>query len=412
MSKLKAAAPFVLFTVFLDVLSIGIIIPVLPKLVERFAGTVSDAGLWLGLFGALWGLAQFIFSPIQGGLSDRYGRRPVILLSNLGLGISYVLMALSPNLWWLLVARIISGATSASIATAYAYMADVTPPEKRAGVYGLLGAAFGVGFVIGPSLGAFLGAIDLHWPFIVTAVLSGLNFLYGFFVLPESLPKDKRKPFNIRAANPLGSLSFLAKAKVMRLAVMSVLISFAHNSLPIVFVLYAGHRFGWGLVEVGLAMGGSGILSAIVQAGLTGRIVKRIGEKKTAILGFACGAIGFTAYGIAPTWQIMIIFMPFLSLWGLANPAVQSLMSAQVSPSEQGTLQGANMSVVSMATIIAPLIFGAVLAAVTHEGVPMWMSGIPFVLAGLCLMVGVWLALGVKTVIKRDPPLEDQTPTP
>lgn len=403
MSRPKAAAPFILITVFLDVLSIGIIIPVLPKLVERFAGTVSDAGLWLGLFGALWGLAQFISSPIQGGLSDRYGRRPVILLSNLGLGISYVLMALSPNLWWLLVARIISGATSASIATAYAYMADVTPPEKRAGVYGLLGASFGVGFVIGPSLGAFLGAIDLHLPFYLTAVLSGLNFLYGFFVLPESLSKDQRKPFNMRNANPLGAISFLKRVKVARLATMSVLISFAHNSLPIVFVLYAGHRYGWGLFEVGLAMGASGILSATVQAGLTGRIVKRIGEKRTALLGLACGGIGFIAYGLAPTWQVMIAFMPLLSLWGLANPSVQAMMSAQVTPNEQGTLQGANMTVVSMATIIAPLVFGALLSAVTHEGVALWVSGVPFVLAGVSLLIGFWLGFAVKSVVHSEP---------
>ncbi len=378
----KAAAAFILVTVFLDMLSIGVIIPVLPNLIKGFlSGSVSDAGAWTGLFGAAWGLAQFIFSPIQGGLSDSIGRRPVVLASNFGTGCDFLLMALAPNLWWLL--------------------ADVTEPHNRAKVYGLMGAAFGVGFIVGPSLGGVVGAINPHYPFYLAAVLSLLNFTYGFFVLPESLPKDKRKPFNIRTANPLGAFKFLARsAQVLRLSLMYLMMMFAQSVFPTTMVLYAGYRFHWGPKEVGLMLGAVGICSAVVQAGLTGIVVKTLGERKTMWIGLICGLVAFAGYGLAPNWEAFVAFLPIGALWGLATPNIQSLMSSKVDPKEQGTLQGANMSLSAMATIFAPLAFGFTLSAVTKAGVPLILSGAAFLLAAVFMLFSLVLATGVKQSLK------------
>jgi DHA1 family tetracycline resistance protein-like MFS transporter len=406
--KLKAAAPFILVTVFLDMISIGIIIPVLPKLILSFVhGSVSVAGIWTGVFGAVWGLAQFLFSPVQGGASDALGRRPVVLASNLGLSLDYLLMALAPNLMWLLVGRIISGMTAASISTAYAYMSDVTPPEKRASVFGLMGAAFGVGFIIGPGLGGVLGGIDPRLPFYAASALSLINFAYGLFVLPESLPKDKRKPFSFHAANPVGAIKFLARsAQVLRLSGMYLLMMFAQSVFPTTMVLYADYRFGWGPTQVGFMLLAVGVLSAIVQGGLTGRIVKLMGERRAMLLGLICGAVAFIGYALAPSWPIFVAFLPIGSLWGVTTPNIQSLMSSKIDPQEQGRLQGANMSLGAMATIFAPLIFGGLLAAATCAGVPVWLSGAAFGLAGLFLLIGLWLGLGVTPALKVEPGYE------
>ena len=417
--KLKAGAPFILFTVFLDMLSIGVIIPVLPHLIEGFVGSVSAAGLWSGIFGAAWGTAQFFFSPIQGGLSDSIGRRPVVLASNFGLSIDYLLMAMAPNLWWLLAGRIVSGMTAASVSTAYAYISDVTSPEKRAGMFGMMGAAFGVGFVIGPSVGGILGGglhfawLEAHglgfleftgdkqYPFFFAAALGMLNFLYGFFVLPESLAKDKRKPFSFHTSNPFGAVRFLAKSgQVLRLSVMYLLMMFAQNVFPTTTVLYCWYRFGWGPTQVGLMLAVVGICSAVVQAGLTGLVVKRLGERTTMYIGLVCGVLAFAGYGLAPTWQIFLAFIPLGAFWGMATPNIQSLMSSKVDPKEQGTLQGANMSLSAMSVIFAPLIFGATLSAVTKPGVSTLFSGAAFLVAGAFMVLSVILASGVKQSLK------------
>ncbi len=416
----KAAAAFILVTVFLDMLSIGIIIPVLAPLMMKVGHLdISQAGMWMGIFGAAWGLAQFIFSPIQGGLSDSIGRRPVVLASNFGTGCDYLLMALAPSLWWLLAGRIISGITSASISTAYAYMSDVTAPENRAKVYGLMGAAFGIGFVVGPSLGGILGggmhlpfltAIGLdflnfngnpHLPFFVASGLSLCNFVYGYFVLPESLPKEKRKRFNIRTANPLGAFKFLARsAQVLRLSVMYLLMMFAQSVFPTTMVLYADYRFHWGPTQVGLMLAAVGICSAVVQAGLTGLFVKRFGERKTMFIGLFAGLVAFAGYALAPNWIVFVCILPIGSLWGLATPNIQSLMTSKVDPKEQGTLQGANMSLSAMSTIFAPLAFGFMLSAVTRVGVPVIFSGAAFGLAALFMLFGLILATGVSQSLK------------
>ena len=408
----KAAAVFILVTVFLDMLSIGVIIPVLPQLIMKVGGlTISQAGLWTGIFGAAWGLAQFIFTPIQGGLSDAIGRRPVVLASNFGTGVDFLFMALAPGLWWLLIGRIISGMTSASISTAYAYMSDVTAPEKRASVYGLMGAAFGVGFVVGPSLGGILGG-GLHWgmiqfdgdhhyPFYFAAFLSLCNFLYGFFVLPESLPKEKRKPFSFHTANPLGAIRFLARsAQVMRLSFMYFLLMFGQSVFPTTMVLYAAYRFGWGPTQVGLMLAVVGILSAVVQGGLTGIITKWIGERKAMFIGVIASLIAYTGYGLAPNWQVFVGFISIGCLGGLAMPNIQSLMSSKVDPKEQGTLQGSNMSLTTMGNIVAPLIFGYVLSSVTKPGVAMLWSGAAFLVAATCTLLCLWLATGVTQSLK------------
>lgn len=408
----KAAAAFILITVLLDMLSIGVVIPVLPKLVEGFVGSVSAAGLWTGIFGSAWGLAQFIFSPIQGAASDAIGRRPVVLASNFGTGADFLLMALAPNLWWLLVGRIISGMTAASISTAYAYMSDVTPPEKRASVYGLMGAAFGIGFIVGPSLGGVVGdGVHLgwlqfngnpHYPFFLAAFLSLCNFTYGFFVLPESLPPEKRRKFSFHAANPIGAIRFLSQsAGVMRLSTMYLLMMFAQSVFPTTMVLYAGYRFGWGPAQVGVMLAAVGVLSGVVQAGLTGLIVKAIGERSSMYLGLVCGLVAFLGYAFAPTWQIFVAFLPVGALWGLTTPNIQALMTTRVDPQNQGTLQGANMSLSSMATIFAPIAFGALLSYVTRPGIPMLYSGAAFMLAAVFMVIALWLGAGVKPAEKK-----------
>ncbi len=435
--KLKAAAPFILVTVFLDMLCVGIIIPVLPQLIMSFlGGSVSAAGLWTGIFGCVWGLAQFVFSPIQGALSDHYGRRPVVLASNLGTGIDLIFMAVAPSLWWLLVGRIISGMTAASISTAYAYMSDVTEPHHRAKVFGWMGASFGVGFIMGPTLSAglilaapaiaawlggaghalgtsgfadWLASFGRHpeivvqrLPFVVAGGLSLINFLYGFFVLPESLSPDKHKPFSFHAANPIGAVKFLARSsEVLRLAGMYLMIYFAQSVFPTTFVLYARYRFNWGPSQIAMCLAAVGILTAIVQAGLTGVIVKKFGERKAMFIGLICGAIAFLGYAIAPVWWVFVLFLPVGALWGLAGPNIQALMTAKVDPKEQGALQGANTSLSSAANIVAPLVFGALLAYVTRPGATAALSGACFGLAALFLLANVWLGLGVKQSLKR-----------
>ncbi len=406
----QAAAAFVLVTVFLDMLSIGIMVPVLPQLIKSFVGgSVSAAGMWTGIFGLAWGLAQFIFSPIQGGLSDSIGRRPVILASNFGTGVDYLLMAMAPNLWWLLVGRVISGITAASISTAYAYMSDVTPPEGRARVFGTMGAAFGIGFIVGPAVSAFLGHQNPHLPLYFAAALSLLNFLYGLFVLPESLPRDRRRPFCFKAASPGGAVKFLSRSgQVLRLAGMYLLMMFSQNVYPTTFVLYAGYRFNWGMREVSLCLSAVGVMAAIVQAGLTGMIVKRIGERRAMFIGLVCAAVAFLGYGLAPTWWSFVIFMPIGAFGGLAAPNIQSLMTGHVPLTEQGTLQGANSALSSMANMLAPLVFGTVLSAVTRPEVSRMFSGAAFCVSGLFVLLALFLSFGVRQKAKATPVTEPE----
>ena len=390
----KAAFAFVFVTVLLDMLALGMVIPVLPKLVESFlGGDTARAAQVVGLFGTVWALMQFVFSPVQGALSDRFGRRPVILMSNFGLGLDYVLMGLAPNLAWLFVGRVISGMCAASISTAFAYVADVTPPERRSARFGTLGAAFGVGFVIGPAIGGLLGASDPRLPFWAAAACSLLNGLYGLVVLPESLPPDKRAPLSWRNASPVGALMLLRRHRELYgLAAVNFLAQTAHVALPIVFVLYAGYRYGWGEQEVGFTLALVGACAIVVQAGLTGAFVKQFGERRTLLIGLLFGALGFAIYGLAPSGLIFCAGIPVMALWGLASPTATGLMSARVSPLEQGQLQGANSSIQGIANLAGPGIFALLFSYAIGAGQGWHVPGAPFLLAALLLAAAAGLA--------------------
>ena len=391
----RAALAFIFVTAVLDIVAMGIIIPVLPRLIEDFVGSNAQAGVINGVFVALWAGMQFICSPVIGSLSDQYGRRPVILISCAGLALDYVLMAVAPDLWWLALGRIIAGITSSSFTTVYAYMADITAPEKRARAYGLIGAAFSFGFVLGPVLGGFLGEFGTRVPFWFAAGLSTVAFLYGLLVLPESLPADKRMVFSWKRANPVGSLILLRRhPELSGLAVVNFLLYFAHHVFSAVFVLYAAWRYGWGPREVGLLLALVGVLDMVVQGGLVGPIVKRLGDRATMVLGLIGGTIGIAAMGWAPDGLWFIAAMLPNALWGLAMPTLQSLMTRRVGEDEQGQLQGANMSVASIAGVMSPLFFGWVYSLSVGEHAVIQMPGLAFYLAAVVLLLAAvigWL---------------------
>ena len=349
----RAAFVFVFITVLLDMLALGMIIPVLPKLVLGFTnGDTAQAARVFGVFGTVWALMQFFFAPVLGSVSDRFGRRPVILLSNFGLACDYVLMALAPTLGWLFVGRVISGITAASVPTASAYIADVTPAEKRAGAFGMLGAAFGLGFVLGPALGGLLGSVDPRLPFWASAGLSFANALYGLFVLPESLPPERRAPFSLKGANPLGALKLLR----------------AHRGLLLLSVLT--------------------FLGALV-----GPIVARFGERASLFVGLLCGAIGFATYGLAARGATFWLGIPVMAIWGLSGPAVQGLMSSKVGPSDQGQLQGATGSLRGISGLIGPTIYTLSLATFISPQAPFKLPGAPFVLSAVLLGLSFLIAI-------------------
>jgi len=384
----RAAILFILITVLLDMLSFGIVIPVLPKLVEEFlSGDTAKAAVIYGLMGTAWALMQFICAPIQGALSDRFGRRPVVLLSNLGLGLDYLVMALAPNVVWLIIGRTISGIASSSFSTAGAYIADVTPVEERAAAYGKIGMVFGLGFVVGPALGGWLGSFDPRLPFWGAAALSLLNAGYGFFVLPESLPPQSRMAFGWRRANPVGSLVLLrSHHELFGLAAVAFLGYLAHAVLPSTSVLYMGYRYGWGTAAVGLMMAGVGVAAMIVQGGLIRPITSRFGERATLLAGSLSGGAGFFIYGVAPEGWIFCLGIPIMAFWGLSGPATQALMSRRVRLSEQGQLQGAIASINGVAGLLGPTLFTEVFAYFIGPGAGGHLPGAPFLLASLLLI--------------------------
>jgi DHA1 family tetracycline resistance protein-like MFS transporter len=390
----RAAFIFVFITIVLDMLALGLVIPVLPKLVLQFTnGDHARAAEIYGVFSTVWALMQFFFSPVQGALSDRFGRRPVILASNFGLGLDYVIMALAPSLNWLFIGRILSGITAASISTANAYIADVTAPEKRAQAFGMMGVAFGIGFIIGPALGGFLGSIDSRLPFWIAAGFSLVNGIYGLVVLPESLSQEKRMAFSWKRANPLGSLTLLrSHRELFGIATVSLLGNFAHASLPTVTVLYMNYRYGWDERMVGISMALIGICTMIVQGGLIGRFVARFGEHTTLYVGLICGIAGFLGFGLAPTGYWFWAAIPVMSLWGLAGAAQLAIMSHRVSHSEQGQLQGAQASLMGIASMVAPTIFTFAYAAAIDPARNIHAPGTPFVMAAGFLLVALIVA--------------------
>ena len=390
----QAAVFFILVTVVLDMLSFGIIIPVLPKLVEEFlGGDTAQAAEIYGLMTTSWALMQFVCSPIQGALSDRFGRRPVVLLSNLGLGLDFILMALAPSLSWLFAGRVISGIASSSFSTAGAYIADVTAPEKRAAAFGLMGVSFGLGFVLGPAVGGLLGAVDPRWPFWGAAATSLLNACYGFFVLPESLPLDKRAPFRWQRANPAGALILLrSHHELFGLATANFLMNLAHGVLPSVAVLYLGYRYGWGPSAVGFTLAAVGICAMIVQGTLVRPITAKLGERRTLLTGLLCGATGFAIYRLAPTPCVYCLGIPVMAFWGLAGPSAQGFMTRRVSASEQGQLQGAIASLTGIAGLIGPTLFTQTFALFIGPHADWNLPGAPYLLSTGLLLVSAGTA--------------------
>lgn len=394
MAARPAALTFIFITVVLDMLALGVIIPVLPRLVVTFlGGDTARAAEIYGVFGTVWALMQFVSAPVLGALSDRWGRRPVILLSNFGLGFDYVLMALAPTLTWLFVGRVISGITAASVSIAGAYIADVTPPERRARGFGMIGAAFGIGFTLGPALGGMLGVVDPRLPFWVAAGLSLLNACYGYFVLPESLPKAKRAPFRWRRAHPLGALGLLGSHRELGgLAVVHFIGRLAHEVLPSVFVLYAGYRYGWNERALGLFFALVGVSTMIVSGRLVHPIVSRLGERWALYLALGCGATGFAIYGFASVGTVALLAVPIHALWGLGSPAAQGLMTRRVPAAEQGQLQGALSSLGGIAGLIGPGLFTLTFAWFLGARSGIVLPGAPLLLAALLMLVSLAVA--------------------
>jgi DHA1 family tetracycline resistance protein-like MFS transporter len=390
----RAAFAFILIMVVFDFLAFGIIAPVLPDLIRQFeGGDFARASSIIGYFGFAWATMQFIFSPILGAWSDRFGRRPVILISCFGLGIDYVFMALAPSLTWLFVGRIISGITTSNVATAFAYITDVTPPEKRAKQFGLISAAFGVGFIIGPAVGGFLGSINLRFPFWAAATLSLANALYGLFILPESLPPERRSKSAWHMANPLGSLNLLrSHPELAGLSVVTTLYYLAHNSLPSVWALYTEYRYDWNRRDVGLSLAVVGICAAVVSGALVGPFVKRFGERRSLLSGLFFGFLGFACFGLASRGWMVLASIPFLALWGIAGPAMQSLMSRRVDPSSQGKLQGAINSLRAVTGMAGPVLFTQVFAAAISPRAVLHLPGAPYFLAAVLLFASLTLA--------------------
>nr|WP_225876157.1 TCR/Tet family MFS transporter [Lysobacter terrestris] len=391
----KAALIFIFVTVLIDILAFGLIIPVLPLLVKQFAGgSTISAAHWIGVFGVLFSAIQFVFAPVQGALSDRYGRRPVILLSCFGLGVDFIFMALANSMPWLLVGRVISAVFSASFTTANAYIADITAPEKRAQAFGMLGAAFGLGFIVGPVLGGWLSVIDLRFPFWGAAILALCNFIYGWFVLPESHPREHRSPtFDWRHANPLGSLKLLRSyPQIWGLAAVVFLLNLAHFVYPNIFVLFADYRYHWGPEAVGSVLAIVGVCGVIVQAVLVRHAVAAWGERRTLMVGLCAGIVGFTIYGWAPTGMLFLVGIPVMAFWGFSMPATQALVTKQVDRSVQGRVQGALSSLMSLAGILAPQFYTGIFAWFIGDHAPAQQPGAPFWAAGLLLVVALGMA--------------------
>ncbi len=401
--KRPAAIIFILITMFIDILGIGIIIPVLPELVKEFSnGSTSLASWYVGLIAASYSLMQFLFAPILGALSDKYGRRPVILISMFGLGIDFLLQGFAPNITWLFFGRLFAGIFGANISTANAYIADVSSPEQRARNFGLAGAMFGIGFIFGPALGGLLGSVHLRMPFFVAAGLALLNGLYGYFILPESLPIEKRSNFTFAKANPFQTIKRLKTFPVVAgLATAMVFASLAFRGLENVWVLSTSYRYGWDEFDNGITLGLVGLMAAIVQGFLIRPIIAALGERRTLKLGLLISTLTFLAYGWATEgWMILCIII-FGAFGGVTGPAIQCIVANHVDSSEQGKVQGALTSIVSLTNIVAPLLFTTGLFSYfTSKEAIMQIPGAPFYLGAVLLFIALII---VERLFKRFP---------
>jgi DHA1 family tetracycline resistance protein-like MFS transporter len=389
----RAGLPFIFVVVFIDVLGIGIALPVLPMLVGEFTASRELQSYWYGALVVTYGVMQFFCAPLLGALSDRFGRRPLLLWSLLGLGAHFLLLALAPSLLLMFVARVVGGTAGASFAVANAYASDVTPAEQRAKGFGLIGAAFGLGFIFGPMIGGLLGSIDLRLPFFAAAGLSLLNAAYGFFVVPESLPRDRRSPFALARANPFAALLTLGRhPEIGRLIVVFALVVLAQLMLQVTWVLYTHFRFDWGPRDNGFALFLVGLVATIVQGAFLGRLLARFGEVRLALTGLAVGTVAYLLYGLAQQGWMMyaIIVGNFLSF--AAGPALQGIVSNAVDPREQGVTMGALNSINSIMFVVAPSIGTPLLAMVSHLSPSDWRVGAPFYVSAALQAIGLFLA--------------------
>jgi DHA1 family tetracycline resistance protein-like MFS transporter len=375
----KAAVPFILVCVLLDVLGFGLVIPVLPSLIGEFSVARDSQAYWYGVMSAVYGVMQFACAPLLGALSDRFGRRPVMLFAITGLGLDFLLMALAPSLYWLLAVRIIGGATAANFSVASAYIADLTSPEARGKAMGMIGAAFGIGFIIGPVIGGLLGEENVRLPFYVAAGLSLINVTYGFFVLPESLPSDRRARFSLARANPFSALKGLVQLRgVGGLVWVYALTVLAQFILHSTWVLYTTFRFGWTVRDNGISLFAVGLVTAIVQGGLLGMLLKRFGDRWIVVVGLASGALAFLCYGLAQQGWVMYAVIVANIIGFAVGPALQGLISKNVDERAQGITMGSLNSVSSIMLVIAPLIGAPLLATVSHLPTDDWRVGAPF----------------------------------
>ncbi|MEW5741037.1 MAG: TCR/Tet family MFS transporter [Myxococcota bacterium] len=391
----KAGLGFIFVTLLLDILGLGLLIPILPQLVLELAGGQEpEAARSVGLLTASYAFMLLLFSPVIGTLSDQVGRRKVLLISLAGSGLDYLLMAWAPTLPWFFLGRVVSGLTGASIGTAAAYIADVSPPEKRAQNFGLIGMAFGLGFVVGPALGGVLGQYSLRLPFLAAAGLILLNLAWGFFVLPESLKEEHRRPFDWARANPLGTLMALGRYPVV-LALLTSAFFFAlgQRGMESVWVLYTKHRYGWTVLETSLSLTVVGLAAAAVQGGLVRRIIPALGERRSIIVGGALAMITFVGYGLATKGWMLYVILCVGALGAISAPALQGLMSRSVSPSEQGMLQGGVSSTNSLTMFLGPLIATNVFGAFISPEAPAYVPGAPFFVSAAFVAVGLVLAL-------------------
>ncbi len=396
----RAAIGFIFAASLINSISFGIMIPILPALVKQMAGgDTASASEWVVLFGTVWGLMQFICGPILGILSDHYGRRPVLMLSIFGLFVDFLFMAFAPTLAWLFVGRVFNGVTAASFSTANAYVADITPPEKRAQRFGLMGAAFGFGFVIGPTFGGLLGAISLRLPFMLAAGLCLVNLVYGLLVLPESLPPARRTPrLEWSQANPLGSLAFLRQRRNLGgLAAVVALFQLAFNVLPTIFVLYSSYRYGWTPQIMGMTFFATGVAQIIVQMFLVGPAVRRLGERGAVLVGLGLGTLGMVVYGLAPTGLIYLAGIPLWAMSGFVTPGLQGLMTRRVGPQHQGQLQGVTQSLQGLGSIIGPSVFGLTFAWAVRHDASLHMPGLPILISSGLLAAALLLSVKVAT---------------
>ncbi len=391
----SAAISFIFITILIDAIGLGIVLPVTPDLIMELTGTtVSEASIYGGWMAFAYAVMQFIFGPVVGNLSDRFGRRPVLLLSLLTFGIDYALMAFAPTVTWLFVGRAIAGMAGAAHSAANAYIADVSPPEKRAQNFGLMGAAFGLGFIVGPALGGFMGYFGTRAPFYAAAVLALINMLYGMFVLPESLPKEARRPFHWRRANTLGTVLELRKyPAVTLLATVLFLWTLAHQVLPATWAFYAQAKFHWSTLEIGFSLAFAGVMMAVVQAGLTRAMVPRLGEHMAVLVGLVTGGIGYVLYAFV--WQGWMVYpaMVIGMFGGLTFPSLNALMSQRIPPSSQGELQGAVASLFSLTAIVGPVLMTQLFGYFTSAAAPVQFPGAAFICAAVLVLLSIALFL-------------------